>query len=186
MARKNISIAPLIQSRKKEDTSRYDALNSINRRISVEIRREIVSQFQEYADKITEKTSETFFLGYYIDGGYVGVLGNELKFQSPIDKFQYKQSQVKYFWSLFSTRTADPLNEDLTPFVNGQLVLPRPNTVPPLNSGAGELYHINMNIGLLGAVNCIVEYRDAVGGGVVTVTNDGIVAVYALCSRALT
>ena len=180
MAVKNISISPLIQSYKKENTRQFDSLNNLNKRIALAIKKEVISQLQTLAANLSDKLVETFFLGYYVDGGYAGVLGNELKFKSPIDKYQYKQGQVRYSWSQFSSRTAAN-NPDGSPFVNGQDKVPAQANA---NSGAGEMY-ITLNYVDQddGAVYCSTSYKQA--GGAETPTNDGILAVFAICSRAL-
>lgn len=182
MAPKNISISPLIQSYKKDNVRQFDSLNNLNKRIAVAIDKAVVQQFQTYAQNVTNKLTEVFFLGYYIDGGYVGVLGNELKFQSPIDKYQYKQIQVRYSWSQFSTRIADALNADGTPFVNGQDKVPLSFAT---SAGPGEIIFIEMYVNQDdGSVNIRTDYfQESSGTG--TQTNDGILAVFAICSRAL-
>lgn len=183
MAKKNISIAPFIQAGKKENSAQYRSMSALNKRAALQIRQQIAARFAEFSDKIIDNLTETIPLGYYVDGGYVGVLGNELKFQSKIDQFQYKQSQVKYRWSLFSTRTAAALNPDGSSFVMGQFVEPLQAAV---NSGAGEILWINCRVEqATGAVICEVSYR-LEASGVETPTNDGIIWVEALCSRYLT
>jgi hypothetical protein len=182
MAKKVTSISPITLHTKKGDPRTYDALVNLNKRVAIQIRKEVAINFSKFADKITEKWTETIFLGYYIDGGYVGVLGNELKFISPVDDYQYKQSQVEYFWSLFSTRTAAATNPDTTAFENGQSNEPAQESS---NSGPGELFWINCYVEKpTGAVNCNVSYRIE-ASATETPTNDGILKVFAICNRNL-
>ena len=175
MATKIKTIAPIITQLKRTDVRTFDGLNNLNKRFSKAIGTAITSLTENFSAKITE----TFFLGYYIDGGYVGVLGNELLFKSPVDNYQYKQSQVKYIWSMFSTRTANVLNPDGTTYHDGQLNNP---DMANLNSGAGNLYWFKMWVDQNdGSVNTNVSYFD----GAEHQTNDGILAISVICQRSL-
>jgi len=178
------SIGPITQSTKREgDIRNYDALSNLDKRVSKRIEAAITAAKVEFGELAASKLNETFFLGYYIDGGYVGVLGNELKFTSPIDDYVYSQNQVVYIWSIFSTRTANLTNDDGTPFVQGQLKIP---ALPVSNSGPGEILYVNFIVRQDdGSVTCQVTYR-LEATGVATDTNDGVLAIFALCSRATT
>jgi len=180
--RKNISISPLIQTLKKDSPRSFDSLNSLDKRIAVAIEKAVVERFQQFAESVTENLTEVFFLGFYRDGGYVGVLGNELRFKSPIDKYQYEQKQVFYIWSLFWSRQPAALNDDGSPFVDGQLTIP---AIPVSNSGPGEILFLNFVVNQNdGSVTCQVTYR-LEASGVATDTNDGVLAIFAQCQRAL-
>lgn len=165
------TIAPIITQLKRTDVRSFDGLNNLNKRIASQI-----------DSAVRARITESIFLGYFVDGGYAGVLGNELKFRSPVDNYQYKQKQVRYVWSLFATRTADATNPDGSSFVNGQDKIP---ATAPANSGPGTLLNMWMYVDQNdGAVNCFVAYFEAGGAGE-TDTNDGILAVTAICNRAL-
>jgi hypothetical protein len=167
MSTKIKTIAPIITQLKKTDIRTYDGINKLNKRIP-----------QLIDEAVRARVTETIFLGYYVDGGYAGVQGQELRFQSPIDNYQYRQNQIKYVWSIYSTRTAGALNPDGTSFVNGQIKRP---SRAAANSGAGQIYWFNFDVNQDdGSVTCEVAYFD----GAEHITNDGILTVTAECSRA--
>lgn len=168
MAVKLPSISPLIQKLKSSDVNSYNYLQNLNKRVA-----------QQIDSAVRASLTEPFDLGYYINAGNASCANNIAKFTSPIDSYVYHQSQVSYFWSLFATRTANATNPDGTPFVNGQLNFPGQAAA---NSGAGQIYHMRFKIDPdTGIILTEVSYFD---GTTETITNDGLLHVSALCSRA--
>jgi hypothetical protein len=152
---------------KKTDINAYNYLQNLNKRIASQI------------DAAVRKALvETFFIGFYTNGGDASAVNNIDRFTSPIDKTIYHQSQIEYSWSLLATRAPAATNPDGTAWVNGQQNFPAQASS---NSGVGYIYHMRFYVDPAGAVLTEVSYYD---GATETITNDGVIAVFANCSRA--
>lgn len=161
------SISPLIQKLKKSNINAYNYLQNLNKRIQSQI-----------DSALRNSIIEVFDLGYYINGGDCSCINNISKFTSPIDGYIYHQSQIEYFWSLYSTRPADTTNPDGTTFVNGQLNFPQPSSTA---GGPGTLLACTFSVDPnSGAVYMLTQYWD---GTTQTDSSDGLIKVSAQCSR---
>ena len=108
---------------------------------------------------------EYIFMGYYKHGDTVPVPA------SPVDGYGYSRDELLFDFRLVSTRGAGAT------FVSGQA------TPPPIaSSQPANLYYFVCDVDdATGNVSIIVSYFKQ--GGAETVTNDGIVKVYAICQR---
>ncbi len=108
---------------------------------------------------------ERIFMGYYKNGDVVPPP------VSPVDQNPYTQAEMQYDLEIYCTRAPGP------GFVSGQAAAPPISASQPAN-----LYYWIFNIDdSTGKVTCLVSYYKQ--GGAETVTNDGIVKIYAVCQR---
>lgn len=110
---------------------------------------------------------EIIFMGYYIHGNTVGVP------QSPVDGYNYQQSEVQYIARLVSTRVP------AIGFQEGQ------ESPPGIASGqVGADYYFNFDIDdFTGKVSISRSYFQQ-GKLPETVNTDGVVKVTAVCQRS--
>lgn len=108
---------------------------------------------------------ERIFMGFYVHGNTVGAP------VSPVDGYAYSQDEVTYDFDMFHTRAADGS------FVSGQATPPGVIFSQPAN-----LYWFSVDVDDdTGAVFSQVSYYKQ--GGAETITNNGILKVYANCQR---
>ncbi len=114
---------------------------------------------------------ETIFMGYYRSGATVG------QPVSPVDGYQYSPQEVRYDFSVFTTRGAGPN------FINGQALVPTFALGQISNNQPANLYWPAMDIDdITGQVTNTVSYF-AQGRVPETITGDGILKVDAICQR---
>lgn len=108
---------------------------------------------------------EIFFLGYFRHGNFVPTP------VSSVDGYAYDVSEVIFSFDLYSTRST----------VAGSF-FPGQSSPPTISSSQpGNLFWYTAHVNASGLVGIAVSYLK---GTTETVTNDGIVKVYALCRRA--
>lgn len=126
-----------------------------------------------HISKLGALRPEFIFMGFYKDGDTVTPP------QSPADAYTYDPSEVQYIAELASTRAPG------AGFVSGQSNVPAISGSQPAN-----LYYFFFDVpdvfsaatpSDVGKVKTLVSYYKP--GGQETVTNDGMVKVYALCQR---
>ena len=121
--------------------------------------------------KLAAVRAEIIFMGFYANGAEVPLP------QSPVDGYLYSKSELVYEWTLFSTRGPD------AHFVNGQAEAPGIGAGLKLGQPT-NIYWTEFDIDdATGKVSTLVSYFSQ---GVVpeTITNDGVLKVYAVCQRA--
>lgn len=107
---------------------------------------------------------ERIYMGFYKNGDTVGVP------KSPIDNYQYQRSEVQYDFKHYSTRAPGAA------FVSGQAARPA-----QADSSTAAIYWTICDVDdSTGDVLTQTSYWD---GSHETITNDGIVKVYAECTR---
>ncbi len=109
---------------------------------------------------------EMIYMGYYKHGDVVPVPA------SPVDGYVYVRAELLYDFRLYSTRAPG------AGFVSGQATPPAISASQPANL----YYFLNDIDDSTGLVTSIVSYYRQ--GGAETVSNDGIVKVYAICQRS--
>lgn len=114
--------------------------------------------------KFAAMRRERIYMGFYQNGDTVGVP------KSPGDNYQYSRAEVTYSFSRYSSRAPG------AGFVSGQAARPA-----QANSNVAAIYWMVQDVDdSTGAVMCQTSYWD---GSHETITNDGILKVYAECSR---
>jgi hypothetical protein len=108
--------------------------------------------------------NERIYMGFFKNGDVVGVP------RSPVDGYQYSRSEVQYDFVRYAIR--GPAGG----FVSGQAARPAPANSQP----AGVYWFVTDIDDSTGQVFMQTSYWD---GSHETITNDGIVKVYAVCQR---
>ncbi len=110
---------------------------------------------------------EIIYMGFFANGNTVGTP------ISPVDGYAYTRAEVMYHFNRYDSRAPGP------GFVAGQAAKP-----PSASSQASQIYHfgpwdIDDSTGIVS-----LQTSYFVTGGAETVTNDGIIKVYAMCQRS--
>lgn len=121
--------------------------------------------------KLAAVRAEMIFMGYYAHGATIPTP------QSPVDGYVYSRSEILFEWVPYATRGAD------AHFVNGQ------DAAPGIGAGLkvgqpADIYWMQFDIDdSTGKVATLVSYF-AQGAVPETLTNDGVLKVFAICQRA--
>lgn len=118
--------------------------------------------------KFSAVRTEIMFMGFYANGNTIPLP------TSPVDGYTYTRAEVQYFWMIYSNRSP------ASGFVAGQASPPaqassQPQAAPYNFPGGWDIDDAT------GVVTLRTTYYTA--GGSEVVTADGIIKVYAICSR---